>query len=201
MIDYKYDKMLSIKTTGDRDGLSAHVHYHPYEPTPYAALEQLFSRYRLDKSDCFVDMGCGKGRVAFFVHDLFQVSATGVEMSPPLFEAALKNQGSYNKKRKRKSGSVNFQCVLAQEYEIHPCDNVFFFFNPFSVQIFINVIHNIGQSVEQRPREVDLILYYPSNEYVHYLLNYTPFQMVEEVRVDFLYEKNDNERFLIFRCP
>ncbi|MFS0647409.1 SAM-dependent methyltransferase [Siminovitchia sp. 179-K 8D1 HS] len=197
MIDYKYDKLLSIKTAGDHEGSSAHVHYHRYEPTPYSALEQLFSRYKLSKSDCFVDMGCGKGRVAFFVHHLFQASATGVEMNLSLYEAALKNQASYNKKRK--AGSVNFHRVLAQEYGVHPSDNVFFFFNPFSVQIFMNVIQRIGISVEQSPRTVDLILYYPANEYVYYLLNHTPFQLVDEVRVDFLYEKNDNERFLIFR--
>ncbi|WP_339165538.1 SAM-dependent methyltransferase [Siminovitchia sp. FSL W7-1587] len=199
MIDYKYDKLLSIKTTGDCEGPSAHVHYHRYEPTPYAALEQLFSRYRLSKSDCFVDMGCGKGRVAFFAHHLFQVSATGVEMNPSLYESALKNQASYIKNGKLKAGIVNFRRLLAQEYDIHPSDNVFFFFNPFSVQIFMNVIHHIGLSVAQTPRKVDLILYYPSIEYVHYVINYTPFQLIDEVRVDFLYEKNDHERFLIFR--
>lgn len=109
MIDYKYDKLLSIKTTGNHEGPSAQVHYHRYEPTPYAALEQLFSCYTLSKRDCFVDMGCGKGRVAFFVHHLFHLSVTGIEMNPSLYEAALRNQASYNQKGKRKPGGVNFQ--------------------------------------------------------------------------------------------
>ncbi|VEF46243.1 methyltransferase [Bacillus freudenreichii] len=199
MIDFKYDKLLFIKTTGEREVSPSQVHYHPYEPTPYAALDQLFSRYKLSADDCLVDMGCGKGRVPFYVNHHFQASAVGIEMNPALYEDALKNKASYNKKARRRRGTVGFHCVLAQEYDIRSQDNVFFFFNPFSVQIFMTVVQHIMESGEKHPRKIELILYYPSNEYLYYLMNHTQFQLVEEVRLDYLYERNDNERILIFR--
>jgi len=199
MIEYKHDKLLSIKTTGNQETTPAQPHYHPYEPTAYAALEQLFSRYRLSSDDCLVDMGCGKGRVAFYIHHHFEASAVGIEMNPSLYEAALKNKMSYGRKNKRNRGSIDFQCVLAQDYTITKRDNVFFFFNPFSVQIFMTVVQHIMRSVEESPRKVDLILYYPSNEYLFYLMNHTPFQLIDEIKLDYVYERNDNERLLIFR--
>lgn len=199
MIDYKYDKLLSIKTTGERETSPSQVHYHPYEPTPYSALEQLFSRYKLTAEDCLIDMGCGKGRVPFFVNYHFEASAVGIEMNPALYEDSLKNKASYSRKAKRRRGSIEFQCILAQEYDIYPKDNVFFFFNPFSVQIFITVVQHILESGEQYPRTIDLILYYPSNDYLFYLMNHTQFLLVEEIRLDYLYDRNDNERITIFR--
>lgn len=199
MIDYKYDKLLSIKTTGEQERMPSQVHYHPYEPTPYGALGQLFSRYKLTADDCIVDMGCGKGRIPFYVNHHSQSSAVGIEMNPALYEDAMKNKASYSRKAKRRRGSIDFQCILAQEYEIQPRDNIFFFFNPFSVQIFMRVVQHILKSCEEYPRTVDLILYYPSNEYLYFLMNQTEFQLEEEIKLDFLYERNEYERIVIFR--
>ncbi|GIN21504.1 methyltransferase [Siminovitchia fordii] len=199
MIDYKLDKLLSIKTTEEQRIFPADPHYNPYEPTPYAALEQLFSRYKLTAGDCLVDMGCGKGRVPFYVNYFFHTTSIGIEMNPALYEDALKNKVSYSKKARRRRGSVEFQCVLAQEYQIQSWDNVFFFFNPFSIQIFMTVLQHILKSGEMYPRTIDLILYYPSNEYVYYLSNHTQFKLIEEVQLDYYHERNDHERILIFR--
>lgn len=72
MIDYKYDKLLSIKTTGDCEGPSAHVHYHRYEPTPYAALEQLFPA-----------IGCPKVTVSL----IWDAARGGLLFRPPSFSS------------------------------------------------------------------------------------------------------------------
>ncbi|MFD1705181.1 SAM-dependent methyltransferase [Siminovitchia sediminis] len=199
MIDYKYDKLLSIRTTGERDAAPSQAHYHPYEPTPYPALEQLFNQYQLKAGDRLVDMGCGKGRVPFYVNYYFQASALGIEMNPALYEEALRNKISYSQKVKRRRGIVDFQCMLAQDYHIHPHDNVFFFFNPFSVQIFMTVVNNIIQSCERHPRTIDVILYYPSNDYLYFLLNQTQFVLLEEIHLEHAYERNHDERIMIFR--
>ena len=60
------------------------------------------------------------------------------------------------------------------------------------------IVNNIYRSVEERPREVDIILYYPSYEYIEYLENRTNFRLYKEV---FLEEsKNDpRDRFVIYR--
>ncbi|WP_245629820.1 class I SAM-dependent methyltransferase [Domibacillus robiginosus] len=194
-----YDERLSIQTTGDQRGFPQLAHYHRYEPTPYAGLDELFEHCTLDAGDGFVDVGCGKGRVAFYVHDRFQTSVTGIEMNPAFFEECLQNKTGYMKKRKRRHGLIDFQCVMAQEYEVRAEDNVFYFFNPFSVQIFMRVVQRILASVEKSPRQVTLILYYPSEEYLYFLENQTVFNWLDEVKISGMYEKNEHERFVLFQ--
>ena len=70
-------------------------------------------------------------------------------MNGQMYQEALENQASYMQKSKQIGGSIRFECCLAEEYEIEPTDNRFYFFNPFSVQIFIKVIDNILLSVER----------------------------------------------------
>ncbi|OKL35443.1 SAM-dependent methyltransferase [Domibacillus mangrovi] len=199
MNEKDYDRLLRIRTKGTLEGLSQSVHYNRYEATPYEALDELFTEYDLKKTDQVVDYGCGKGRLPFYVHHRFHVTVIGIEMSGHLYQEALENQASYMQKIKKGSGSVRFERGLAEEYEVEHADNRFYFFNPFSIQIFMKVVDNILRSVEQQSRSVDIILYYPTTEYVYYLETSTAFTLFKEVKVSDLYEQNENERFLIFR--
>ncbi|MDM5328576.1 methyltransferase [Neobacillus sp. CF12] len=199
MKEMNYDELLNIETEGNQRGYNKSFHYHRYEPTPYSALEKLFAEYELTSSDHIVDFGCGKGRLNFFIHHLFQSSVTGVEMNEKLFEEALENKASYLIKAKENKGKIQFHCCLAEKYEIHPLDNTFYFFNPFTIPIFWKIINNILVSVEEFKREVDVILYYPSEDYIYYLENHTSFELIKEVQLPGLYENNGNERFLIYR--
>ncbi len=199
MDEKDYDRLLRIKTAGTLEGLSRSVHYNRYEATPYEALDELFAEYDLKKTDQVLDYGCGKGRLPFYVHHRFHVTVTGIEMNGHLYQEALENQASYMQKMKKTGGSVHFERGLAEEYEVEQADNRFYFFNPFSIQIFMKVVDNILRSVEQQNRSVDLILYYPTTEYIHFLETSTAFALFKEVTVSDLYEQNENERFLIFR--
>lgn len=194
-----YDRLLNIDTDEEQKGFHKSFHYHRYEPTPYQGLEQLFQYYKLRENDRLVDFGCGKGRLPIFVHDLFHSSVVGVEMDSRFYEAAVKNRASYIAKTKRNGHQIIFHHCLAEEYPINSADNRFYFFNPFSVQIFMKVIRNILQSVEQKEREVELILYYVSDEYRYYLANQTPFILKDEIQIKGLYEHNSNERFFIYQ--
>lgn len=197
MKEYYYDKLLNIKTKEVQQGFHKSLHYHRYEPTPYSALEVLFEDYKLKNSDHIVDFGCGKGRLNFYIHYFFGASVVGVEMDEELYQAAIQNQKTYSKKTNREK--VYFLCCLAEEYEVQPVDNRFYFFNPFSVQVFRKIVHNILRSYEQSPREIELVLYYPAEEYIYFLEKETAFEWIAEVVLPFVYEKNPNERFLIYR--
>lgn len=199
MEEKDYDRLLRIQTAGTLEGLSRSAHYNRYEATPYKALDELFTEYVLMKTDQVVDYGCGKGRLPFYVHHRFHVTVVGIEMNGHLYQEALENQASYMQKIKKAGGTVRVERGLAEEYEVAPADNCFYFFNPFSIQIFIKVINNILRSIEQHNRSVDLILYYPTAEYIHYLETSTAFDLFKEVKISGLYEQNENERFLIFR--
>lgn len=193
-----YDNLLYIKTTNTIVRAENSPHYHHYEATPYSILYTLFEEYKLQRTDSFVDFGSGKGRLLFYVHNLFGASVTGVEMNEYLHKKTKKNKKRYLKQAKQKA-EIQLECCLAEEYLVKATNNVFYFFNPFSVQIFMKVINNILDSVERYPREIDLILYYPSTVYIHYLERNTSFKLLKEVRVPGLYKINENERFLIYR--
>lgn len=199
MTEKTCDHLLRIKTTGTLELLNQSPHYNRYEATPYEALDELFNEYTLQSTDGFVDFGCGKARVSFYVHHHFQASVTGIEMNGQLYQDAIENLVHYRGKNKRSGGAIRFERCYAEAYDISATENRFYFFNPFSIQIFMKVIGNILLSAERNERVVDVILYYPTSEYVQFMEHQTPFTLWKEVRVRQLYEKNENERFLIYR--
>ncbi|MFD1676129.1 methyltransferase domain-containing protein [Alicyclobacillus fodiniaquatilis] len=198
MKEQYYDKLLHIKTGGKQQFPSG-FHYYPYEPTPYTALERLFERYEIKNKNRLVDFGCGKGRLCFFVHHLFQTSVVGVEMNETFYQDAQDNLRNYLKGTKVGKGEIQFQRCLAEDYRVHPSDDCFYFFNPFSVQIFMKVVGNILRSFEKTPRELNMLLYYPADDYTFFLENETPFELQREVALEDLYGNNPYERFAIYR--
>ena len=121
-------------------------------------------------------------------------------MNKYYYEEALANTKKYLSKHKGYDQSkISFTNCIAEDYEISPKENKFYFFNPFSVQIFIKVVINIIFSVSDKYRPVDLILYYPSDDYIYYLENYTLFQLVKEIKLNEHYEQDNRERILIYR--
>ena len=199
MKEWLYEELFNVKTEGEKRGFSNSLHYHRYEATPYSALEELGKKYEVKSSDRFVDFGCGKGRLPFYIHYFYNAAVLGIEMNETFYKEAIENRKRYIRKTKKNNANLHFQCCLAEEYEINPVDNRFYFFNPFSVQIFMKIINNIYISVEKSMREIDLILYYPSKDYIYYLENNSAFEVKEEVILPGLYEHNPNERFLIYR--
>ena len=194
-----FDRLIHIKTVGMLEVINQSAHYNRYEATPYKAIEEFFNEYELNNTQNLVDFGSGKGRLPFYIHHRFLIPVRGIEMSNKLYRESIENLESYMQKTKKKKNLITFEKCLAQEYEIKSQDNVFYFFNPFSVQIFMKVIENILQSIDQQERSVDLILYYPTIEYIQFLNTRTTFKLVKEVKVSGLYEHNENERFLLFR--
>lgn len=199
MEEQYYEKLLNIMTCGEQKWDSKSTHYHPYEPTSYSALEVLFHQYRVDSNDHIIDFGCGKGRLIFYINHFFKCEVTGIEMNNEFYEEALNNKASYLKNHRRSEDKINFLSCFAQDYKIKPIDNKFYFFNPFSIKIFIKVIENILDSVEIHNRTVQLILYYPSDDYVYYLENSTSFVLIYEVMLPHISKYNSNERFLIYQ--
>lgn len=195
MKEHYYEKLLQIKTGASNSGQNNDLHYHPYEPTPYYALEILMDKYEIRRSDCIVDFGCGKGRLSFFINYFSNASIKGIEMDEVLYQSAIKNRNNYVKNKDK----IQFQCSLAEAYQIDASDNRFYFFNPFSIQIFMKIINNILLSMEISNREIELILYYISEDYIYYLENHTSFQLKEEIILPDLYEHNPYERFLIYQ--
>ena len=193
-----YEKLLNINTSGNENWNKTSPHNHPYQPTLYEALDTFFEKYDLDEDDHIVDFGSGKGRIVFYINHFFRCYATGVEMNEIYYNESLLNKSKYIQKHKKMEDKVNFYCNLSQNYNVEEKDNKFYFFNPFSVQIFMKVIENILKSFEKNPRDMDLIIYYPSDEYIQFLEYRTPFMLENEIMLEELYKNDDKEKFVIY---
>ena len=198
MIDNEkvWDTSLQIKTVG-RDETNADAYHHPYEPTPYCVLERLSTSGLIGKGDGVLDYGCGKGRVGFFLSYRTQAKTIGIEYDHRIYQGALENQRTTISRFK-----PHFVLTRAEAYEVPPEVNRCYFFNPFSVEIFHKVMARIIESYYENPREVFLFFYYPSDEYIAYLMTVDELEFYDEIECDDLFEGRDpRERIMIFQLP
>ena len=188
-----WDKLLQIKTTG-RDDSNADQYRYPYEPTPYKVLERLANSSLVSKRDVVLDYGCGKGRVDFFLSYQTKASTIGIEYDERIYRGALENQKSAVSRAR-----TDFVLARAEEYEVPQEVNRYYFFNPFSVELLRKVMARIIESYYENPRESFLFFYYPSEEYISYLMTVDELEFYDEIICDDLFEGNDlRERIMIF---
>ena len=189
-----WDKLLKIKTTGRDDSNSDQYHY-PYEPTPYCVLERLANSGLIRKKDVVLDYGCGKGRVDFFMSYQTRAKTIGIEYDERIYQGAVENQKS------AVSGErTEFVLANAEEYEVPPQVNSCYFFNPFSVELLRKVMARIIESYYENPREILLFFYYPSDEYISYLMTVDELEYYDEIAYGDLFEGNDaREQIMIFQ--
>ena len=191
-----WDKLLQIKTTG-RDDSNSDQYRYPYEPTPYCVLERLANSGFIRKKDVILDYGCGKGRVDFFLSYQTKAKTIGIEYDERIYQGALNNQ-----KNAVSGARTEFVLARAEEYEVSSEVNRYYFFNPFSVELLRKVMARIIESYYEKPREVFLFFYYPSEEYISYLMTVDELEFYDEIDCSDLFEGNDlRERIMIFLLP
>lgn len=181
----QWDRLLKIKTMG-RDDSNADQYRYPYEPTPYAVLERLANSGWIRKGDTLLDYGCGKGRVDCYLSYQTRCHSIGVEYDPRIYEAAAEN-----KKTAVSGGRTEFVLADAGEFPVPKAVNRAYFFNPFSVELLQKVIRRILDSWYERPREIRLFFYYPSDEYLAYLMTVDELMFADEIDCRDLFEGND----------
>lgn len=189
-----WDKLLQIKTTG-RDASNSDQYRYPYEPTPYSVLERLANNGFIGKSDVVLDYGCGKGRVDFFLSYQTKAHTIGIEYDERIYQSALDNQKTAVSKTR-----TEFVPASAETYEVPTQVNRCYFFNPFSVELLQKVVARIIESYYENPREMLLFFYYPSDEYISYLMTVDELEFYDEIDCSDLFEGNDSrERIMIFK--
>ena len=188
-----WDKLLHIKTTG-RDDTRADLFCYPYEPTPYGVLERLANSGFIRKGDTLLDYGCGKGRVGFFLSYQTKANSIGIEYDERIYQNALENQ-----KTAVSRGRTEFILARAEAYDVPREINRCYFFNPFSVEILQKVMTKIIESYDKNPREVLLFFYYPSDEYISYLMTLDELQLYDEINCSDLFGGSDiREGIVVF---
>ena len=192
-IESQWDKLLKIKTTGRDDSRSDQYRY-PYEPTQYLVLERLANSGLISKKNTVLDYGTGKGRVCFYLSYQTRCRSVGVEYDERIFSAAESNREHAVSGRR-----VSFELTGAEEYAVPTDVGRCYFFNPFSVEILQHVIARILESYYRNMRPIQLFFYYPSDEYISYLMTVDEFMFEDEIDCRDLLPGNDmRERIVIF---
>lgn len=193
MSEEKWDRLLQIRTSG-RDDSHADQYRYPYEPPPYCVLERLSDSGYLRKGNTLLDYGCGKGRVEFFLSWQTRCRSIGIEYDERIYEKAAENQ-----KRAAAAGRVTFELANAEQFQVPEEADRIYFFNPFSLEILQKVISRIIASYYAAPREILLFFYYPSDEYISFLMTVDELTFSDEIDCgDLFQEKDPRERIVIF---
>lgn len=197
-MDRKIDKKLNIMTEGFREwDKKQSINYNRTESTPYESLNILLKSYKINKNDKFIDFGCGKGRVSFYINSLYDIETIGIELNELTYDDLIENSISYNKYNRENKNFPVFIKTYAEKYNIKDNENIFYFFNPFSLKIFSKVIDNILLSIENHPREVDIILYYPLEPYLKFLDTKTNFTKINTIKISGKQDKD--KKFIIYK--
>ena len=189
----RWDKLLNIRTMG-RDDTHADQYRYPYEPTPYSVLERLANAGYIRKGNILLDYGCGKGRVDFFLSYQTRCKSIGIEYDERIYEKAAEN-----KKDAVSSGRVEIELANAEEFAVPETADCMYFFNPFSVEILRKVMARILESYYAEPRRIQLFFYYPSDEYISYLMTVEELMFTDEiVCMDLFPGEDPREKIAIF---
>ena len=192
-----WDKLLQIKTSG-RNDTNADLYRYPYEPTPYSVLERLAGSGLIHKLDTVLDYGCGKGRVGFYLSYQTKAKSIGIEYDERIYKRAMENKITAVSRAQR----ADFALMRAEEYAVPADVNRCYFFNPFSVEILRKVMARILESYYADPREILLFFYYPSDEFMCYLMTIDELEFYDEIDCDDLFDGNDpRERIMVFELP
>ena len=194
--EHSWDKLLQIHTCG-RDDTNADQYHHPYEPTPDCVLERIVESGLIGQEDVVLDYGCGKGRVGFFLGYRAKARSIGIEYDEHIYAGAVENRTTTISRVK-----PDFQLTRAEAFAVPPEVSRCYFFNPFSVEILNKVMARILESWYEHPRQIDLLFYYPSEEFIAYLMTVDEVEFYDEIECDDLFSGYDErERVLIFQLP
>jgi len=162
----KYEKKLGINTHSIVNlnsltlaGANSEQNHH-YQGASYFILFSILNKLPEDiKHSNFVDYGCGKGRALFVAEQCGFTKLTGVDIAKELIDDANANKLVYQKKNNQ--SEFHFLFNDATTFQIPENTSVFYFFNPFGIDILQKVIQNIKESLKQNPRKIYCIYLNP----------------------------------------
>ena len=130
----------------------------------------------------------------FFLSYQTRCKSIGIEYDDRIYKAAAINQETSVSGRR-----VQLELVNAEQYQVPTEVDRCFFFNPFSVEILRKAMARIIESYYENPREMLLFFYYPSDEYVSYLMTVDEIAFYDEIDCRDLFDgDNPRERIMIF---
>ncbi len=193
------DRQLHISTCGIEEWDAEVTAYNRFESTPYRALDLLLEEYEPLPSAHLLDYGAGLGRVNLYLYHKLQIPGYGLEIHPDRLRRAEKNLRKYRKRMTPELSElpIRFISEYAEWHEPLPETNLFYFFNPFSLEVFRAAYTQIVASLKAFDRQADLILYYPADYFLYFMQLQSVFSHYQKIDLDWLDDKR--ECFYVYR--
>lgn len=194
----QFEKFFGIRTNDEEVTFSedGKREYSVYEASEYEGLIQIFDKISLAPTDTLVDFGCGMGRVLFFCNQRFFCNVTGIEYDQEIYDRLVDNAEYYHVRFQGQRDKFTLLHMKAEDYVIRLTDNVFYFFNPFAVEIMETVLQRIMASLKGRPRKITLIFYYCTYDMLKMLRSY-PFSLEHIIKLP-AYRFDPDEKVYIY---
>ena len=192
----EFDEFLGVSTMEHIGAEVPGEENNIYQATYYRDLVTLFNKVSMEPEDTLVDMGCGLGRVLFYGNSRHYCRTKGIEVDPEIYASLMGNVSSYQSKFYDQEDRMMFYNMSAQDYPIADEDNYFYFFNPFSVNVFRTVIQNIINSMKRSPRDIYIMLYYPTFEYQKVIRDSRYFILKDIIRLTDYYKDPDEKVYV-----
>jgi SAM-dependent methyltransferase len=158
IIDQHYENELEIQTAENcpvNEDPSLYKDAIWYEPTPYSVLEKTIKYLKFTPDDVFIDFGCGKGRVIFFVATQRIKKVIGIELQKELAAIAKANLS------RLKISQAHVEILNCDSVNFNPTEGtIFFLYNPSGDRTVVKIIENIKNSLISYPRKIRIIFYY-----------------------------------------
>jgi SAM-dependent methyltransferase len=153
------------------DGVDEAVYYGSTAFTP--ELNDALRYLNINGSERILDYGSGKGGVLVKLSSYPFKRICGVELSEPLVTICRRN---LKKLDLRQIEVVNADATAFTDIDDF---NYFYFANPFTGNIFRQVINNINVSLVKKPRDIYIIYYYPKCHDI--IMESGTFKVVKEI--------------------
>lgn len=88
---YFYRTFYSIAKNRFEKGLSERPDEElTYGETPYITIHKIMKKISIPQDSFFLDLGCGKGKLVFYIHRRFRIRAAGMDVIPTYISAATR---------------------------------------------------------------------------------------------------------------
>ncbi|HVY95401.1 MAG TPA: class I SAM-dependent methyltransferase [Solirubrobacterales bacterium] len=140
----------------ERDG------YHDYEPSGWLGLRRALRGIEVDRSQTFLDIGCGKGRIVAQAARRPFGRVLGVELSPEL--AAAARELLERERGRRRCGEVEIAVADVTTWEVPDDVTVAYVYNALGGEALTAMLDRIADSAARAPRRLLLLYANPINE-------------------------------------
>lgn len=112
----------------------------------------------------------------FFCSYQTRCHSVGIEYNERIYAKAVEN-----KETAVSAERVDFVVENAEQFPLPAEVDRIYFFNPFSLEILRKVMARIRESYYEKPRQMKLYFYYPSDEYMAYLMTVEELTFLDEI--------------------